>query len=457
MTDSELTLLRPGDAGYGEALRRAIWNGSIDRRPALIARPTTTAQVARAVTFARERGLDLTVRGGGHSFAGHAVADGALMVDLEDLNTVTVDEGAMRARCGGGTTWARFDAATSPRGYAVPGGTVSHTGVGGLTLGGGIGWLTRQFGLSCDNLVGAELVTADGRVVIASATEHPELFWALRGGGGNFGVVTTFEFALHEVSPMANLGLFFWTPDRAREPLRVFRDLIDSLPLGFGALLAGLSAPPAPFVPAEYRGTPGYALLVANWAGAEEHARAVRPLRDLGPLFELVTPIPHVELQQMLDGAAPWGIQAYEKGVYLTELSDAVIDIGIAHLGRRQSPMSITPIFPVGGAFHDVGDDDTAFGGSRANTRWVYNVAAAAPTAESLAADRRWVADLTAALAPHAAPGGYVNFLNEPTDDRVLAAYGTAKYERLAAVKAEWDPDNVFHHNANVRPSVRVS
>lgn len=445
--------VRPEDAGFAEVRAAAVWNGDITRQPALIVQPTSTEQVADIVSFARAHGVHLTVRGGGHGFAGNAVADDAIMIDLSRLNSVRVDPQARRAYVGGGASWAPVDAATAEHGLAVVGGTISHTGVAGLTLGGGMGWLTNSQGLSCDNLVSATLVTADGRIVTASAEENPELFWALRGGGGNFGIVVEFEFALHEVSPMANLGLFFWRPADAQEPLRLARELLQALPAGLGGLLVGLSAPPAPFVPAEHHGQPGFAVIVVGWGTAEEHAAVIQPLRDRSPLFELVTPIPYVALRQMLDATVPWGILGYEKALYLEELSDQVIDIAIDQLPRKASPLSFTPIFPLSGAFAAVPDDATAFGGSRA-TRWAFNIAALAPTPELFAGDRAWVRRFWDALRPHAANDGtYVNFLSDADEDRVRTSYGPAKYERLAAIKAEWDPDNVFHSNANIRPA----
>jgi FAD/FMN-containing dehydrogenase len=445
--------LRPADPGFAEARAAAVWNGDITREPALIVQPTSSAQVADVLAFARAQGADVTVRGGGHSFAGNAVADGAIMIDLSRLAGVRVDPEARRAYVGGGAAWAAVDAATAEHGLGVVGGTISHTGVAGLTLSGGMGWLTNAQGLSSDNLVAATLVTADGRTVTASETENPELLWALRGAGTNFGVVTEFVFGLHEVNPMANLGLFFWRAEDAREPLRFARDHVFELPAGMGVLLAGLSAPPAPFVPAEYHGLPGMAVMVVGWGSAEEHAAAVQPFRDRGPLFELVTPIPYVALQQMLDESVPWGARGYEKAVNLMELSDPVIDVLVEWLPRKVSPLSFMPIFPLAGAFHEVDDEATAFGGSRA-TRWVINVAAVTPDADSLDRDRTWVRACIDALRPYASDEGtYLNFLADADDDRVRSSYGEAKYRRLAALKAEWDPDNVFRHNPNIRPA----
>jgi len=451
------TVLKDGDDEYDATLARAVWNGDIRRRPAVIAEPLGAADVATAVSFARRHDLDLTVRGGGHSFAGHAVSDGGLMIDLGALNDVAVDAANRRARCGGGARWSELDAATAGHGLAVTGGFVSHTGVGGLTLGGGMGWLTRRAGLSCDNLVSAEVVTADGRTVTASTGTNPDLFWALRGGGGNFGVVTSFEFALHELPPMANAGLFFWRPEDAKMPLQLARDLIHALPREYGGFIGGLSAPPAPFVPESLHGATVFLVAVVSWDTPEALAAAVAPLRVLGPLFELVTPIPYAALQQLFDASVPWGILGYEKALYLDQLSDAVIDIAIEHLPRKQSPLTFLPIFALGGAFADVPEGETAFGGNRA-TKWTFNIAALATEHDVFAADRAWARGLWDALRPHGmGAAGYINFLSDEDEDRVRATYGEAKYRRLSEVKAAWDPDNVFHHNANIRPAVAAT
>jgi FAD/FMN-containing dehydrogenase len=433
----------PGDPAYDEA--RRVWNGEIDRRPALIVKCATPAHVVDALAHARSEGLELSVRGGGHNFSGNAVLDDGLMVHLGDMNAVTVDPVARRARCGGGATWADLDGATQQHGLGVTGGFVSHTGVGGLTLGGGMGWLTRRAGLSIDSLVGAEVVLADGRVLHAAADEHPDLFWALRGGGGNFGVVTEFEFALHEVPPLAQLGMFFWPAAQGGDALRYSRDFVERLPERAGALIAGLGAPPAPFVPAEHHFAPGILLAVATWGSAEEHAALVAPVRaDLPPLWELVTPIPYTELQKMFDEANAFGVYGYEKALYLDALTDEVIDIFAERVPQKTSPLSFVPVFPLDGAYRTVADDETAFGG----------IAAIAPTAELLEADRPWVRSFWEALRPHASnAGGYVNFMTDADADRVRTAYG-AKYERLAEIKAEYDPENVFRRNANIVPAL---
>lgn len=411
-----------GDAEYDTA--RSVWNGEIDRRPEVVARCLSPADVSTAIEFARAKGLEISVRGGGHNFGGAAVCADGLMVDLSAMNRVDVDAPARRARCGGGATIADLDAATQEHGLAVTGGTVSHTGIGGLTLGGGMGWLTPRLGLSCDNLVSAEVVTADGQRLHASATENADLFWALRGGGGNFGVVTTFEFDLHPIGPEAHLGFFFWPAESGRAALRAARDAVLDLPRDVGCLLAGVNAPPAPFVPENLQLVPGIALIVAGFDSAEEHAAAVAPVRAaLPPAVDVVTPIPYVALQQLLDASAPWGIFGYEKAHYLDDLSDTVVDLVVEHLARKSSPMSFTPIFPLAGAYRDVGDADTAFGGSR-SARWAFNITAIAPDADGLAADRAWARTFWEALKPYASDAGsYINFMTDFEPDRVQATY----------------------------------
>ena len=446
------SVFRPSDAGFDAARDAAIWNGDIDRQPALIVQPADATAVADAVRFARENEAAVTVRGGGHGFSGKLVADGAIMIDLSQMNSVRVDPQSRRAYVGGGAHWALVDAATAEHGLAVVGGTVSHTGVAGLTLSGGMGWLTPFQGLACDNLVGATLVTADGRVVNASANENPELFWGLRGAGANFGVVTELVFGLHEVNPMANLGMFFWHAPNGTAPLRFARNYVRELPDGMSALVVGMTAPPAPFVPEEWQGKTGFAVVVVSWGDPADHAAAIQPLRDLNPQFELVTPIPYAALQQMLDDTAPWGVRGYDKGIYLDELTDEVVDILVDVFPRKQSPLSFVPMFPLGGAFSEVADDATAFGGPRRN-QWSLAIAALAFDGEAFEADKAWARTFWTALRAHApSEATYVNFSSDRDDARIRASYGEEKYRRLAALKAAWDPDNVFSNNANIPP-----
>ena len=382
------TLLVDGDPEYDSA--RSLWNGDIDRRPAVIACCSSAADVSAAIGFARRNGLELAVRGGGHNYAGFASCNGGLMIHLGAMNQVTVDPVVRRAVCGGGATWANVDAATQAHNLAVPGGFVSHTGIGGLTLGGGIGWLSRKHGLTADNLVAAEVVLADGRVVRASAEEHADLFWALRGGGGNFGVVTSFEYQLHPVGPLVNLGMFFWSVDRGTDALRFSRDFLKTVPDEMGTFIAGMTAPPEPFVPAQYQHADGYALVIVGFGSAEEHAAVVAPVRSaMPPAWDLVTALPYTHLQQMFDAAAPWGSFAYEKALYLDQLSDGAIAVFTEFLPRKSSPLTLVPIFQMAGAYRRVADDETAFGGSR-SAGYVFNISAACPTPELLAADRPW-------------------------------------------------------------------
>jgi len=376
------------------------------------------------------------------------------MINLRRLDGVHVDPERRRAVVGGGATWAAVDAAAQVHGLAVTGGVVSHTGVGGLTLGGGIGWLTRMVGLTCDNVVAFDLVTADGRRLHVTADSHPDLFWALRGGGGNFGVVTAFEFALHPVGPLVDLAMLFWPLEAAPAVLRTADQLVRDLPDEVGAALTGLSAPPLPFVPEEHHLAPGLAVLLVSFGGDQLLTAPVERLRQVAPpAFEMLTPIPYTDVQKLQDEHQTWGNYAYEKGLYLDELSEEAIAAFVDQVARRQWPTSSLLLFPLGGAYARVGDGDTAFGGSRA-ARYMVTIDASCPSPEVLEHERAWVRGCWEALLPYApGVGSYVNFMAEYEENRVRAAFGQEKYERLARIKAEYDADNVFHLNANVKPA----
>jgi FAD/FMN-containing dehydrogenase len=447
-------VITPGDPGYDTA--RALWNGSFDRHPAVITCCASPADVAAAIGFAEANGLEISVRGGGHSFSGASAGDDGFMIHLGALSGVDVDPQQQRVRVGGGATWAEVDAATQKHGLAVTGGIISHTGVGGLTLGGGMGWLANRHGFTVDNLESAEVVLADGRIVRASESELPELFWALRGGGGNFGVVTEFTYRLHPVGPEVQFALMFWEIERGVDALRTCRDLIPALPPEFGVIIGGaVTAAEAPFVPTEHRGKLGHALLVTGFGTAEEHERAIAPVREAcPPLFELVSPMPYTAVQQMLDHDYPFGILSYDKALYLAELTDDAIAVMNERAPDKRSPLSFMPIFALHGAIGDVSDDATAYGGLR-TPHYVMDTTAASTDPEVQAADRMWVRSMWDALRPLAGTAsGYVNFISELDDDeRVRASYGPAKYGRLAQIKAEYDPGNLFHRNANIKPA----
>jgi FAD/FMN-containing dehydrogenase len=445
-------VITPDDPDYDQA--RTLWNADIDRRPAAIARCASVQDVVAAVAFAQENGLEIAVRGGAHSVPGHSVGDDGLMIDLSGLNQVTVDPAARGARVQGGALISDLDAATQAHGLAVPMGMVSHTGVGGLTLGGGMGWLTRQAGLSIDNLVSAEIVVADGRVLRASAVENADLFWAIRGGGGNFGVVTEFEFRLHEVGPTAEFGLFFWGLDQGAEALRLIRDVIADLPRSLSAFVAAaLTAPPAPFVPEEHHHKQGYALLLGGFGSTAEHAQVVSRIRTaLPPLFDFVQQMPYVALQQLLDEANAWGFHGYDKGVYLEDLSDGTIDVLTEYAPRKSSPLSLLLFYRLDQAYSEVDENENAFSGGR-SPRYFAFLIALGPTPAMMVTDRAWVQSVWDALRPHMIDeGSYINTVIED-DNRTRASYGQAKYDRLAAIKAQYDPGNVFHRNNNIKPA----
>lgn len=451
-TAHEGEVLVPADAGYDDA--RRVWNADIDRRPAVITRCRTAEDVSAAVTFAVQHGLELAVRGGGHSVSGSSVVDGGLMIELSRMNDIVIDPVDERARVQGGALLGELIDAAQEHGLATPVGAVGHTGVGGLTLGGGMGWLTRKHGLSIDNLLSAEVVLADGRIVRASKDEHPDLFWALRGGGGNFGVVTEFEFALHPVGPMVHFALFFWDLAQGRDMLRLSRDVVGSLPPDVNVVLAGLNAPPAPFVPVEHHFTPGYALLVTGFGAKEEHDEVLDRLRS-GParLFESVSPLPYTVLQRLIDDGNPWGHHYYEKHLYLPDLTDEVIDAIVEQQPGKQSPLSVTLGYRLDAAYCSVGDGETAFSGGR-TPRYALFIIGNCPDPVTLPAERSWVRGLYSALEPYSSDGTYVNALSDGSDEDVRSAYGTTTYDRLALIKATYDAGNVFHRNANIRPAM---
>jgi FAD binding domain/Berberine and berberine like len=440
------------DPGYDEA--RRTWNADIDRRPAVIVRCASNQDVATALGIAREAGLQVAVRGGAHSFPGHSMCDDGLVIDLSPLNRVVVDTDAKTARVQGGALLADLDAATQAHRLAVPAGLVGHTGVGGLTLGGGMGWLSRQAGLSIDNLISAEVVVADGRILRASPEQNSDLFWAIRGGGGNFGVVTEFEFHLHEVGPIVQFGLFFWGQEDGKAALRLMREVISDLPRSLnGVIVAAFTAAAAPFVPVDHQGKPGYALMLTDFGGTGKHQELTDHIRrELPPLFDFVTPMPYVALQSMLDEPNAWGFYGYDKGAYIEELTDDVIGVLTEHGPEKKSPLSALIFYRLDEAYSDVDDDATAYSGGR-SPRYFGTFVALCPTPQLLVPERKWIQSLFDALRPHMlTTGTYVNVLVEDDDGRIRESYGP-KYDRLRMIKRKYDPENVFRRNANIKPA----
>jgi FAD/FMN-containing dehydrogenase len=443
-------LIRPGDGAYEEA--RSIWNGAHNAHPAVIARCVDSSDVRHAIGFARSEGLDVAVRGGSHSIPGFSTCDDGIVIDLSPMKGIKVDVSARTATAEGGVTWVEFDAATQEHGLATTGGLMSTTGVAGFTLGGGIGWLMRKCGLACDNLRSAEVITAAGQVLTASATENPDLLWGLRGGGGNFGVVTSFEFDLHPVGPTVAAGPVFYPGDRAEEVMRFYREFTRNVPDELGTLVNLITASPAPFLPEAWHGKK-LAALVGCYAGdPEEGMKVMQPIRDLGdPVADLVGEMPYVEMQCLLDALWPKGTQAYMKAGYFRELDDHAIETMARFHQNATSPASEIHIQHFGGAIARVGEEESACGERQAP--FVLNAIASTHEATGLETHMDWAQRLYAEIEPSLTGGAYINFLSSEGKDRVKAAYGPEKFARLRTLKDRYDPTNLFHLNQNIPPS----
>jgi FAD/FMN-containing dehydrogenase len=444
-------VIRPSDPRYGAA--RTLWNAMTDNRPALIVRPRTVADVATAILGARDAGLEIAVRCGGHSLPGHSMAEGGLTLDLSAMNAVSVDPSTATARVGGGALLNDVGEAAAPHALTMPFGHVSHTGVGGLTLGGGIGWVMRRYGLAIDSLRSAEVVTAEGKVVRASEEENPDLFWALRGGGGNFGVVTEFEFDLHPFGPEALAGMILHPLEDAVDAVRFSRDFMDTAPDELAVFETFLTVPPEEPFPAELQGRPALGLGVLYAGPVAEGERVLRPLREFGrPALDIVGPMPTVAIQQMLDPTAPHGMRNYNRSHWLAELPDAAIDEQVTRHADVRSPMSLIINGRMGGAVERVPREATAFGHRDAN-RLMLAVSAwwEGDDAEQI----EWCQGVFDAMTPHSTGGVYINFVEDEGEERVRAGYTADIWRTLVAAKDRWDPDNVFHLNANIAPSAR--
>jgi FAD/FMN-containing dehydrogenase len=444
-------LVRPDDPTYDDV--RQIWNGHIQRRPQLIARCSGVADVMAAVRFGRDQDLNPSVRGGGHAVAGHALADDGLVIDMSMMTGSRVDPLGQTIQIQGGGLNSHFDRETQAFGLAGTGGIVSHTGIGGLTLGGGIGHLMRKFGLSIDALRSCDVVTAEGDFVVASEQDNADLFWGLRGGGGNFGIVTNFTFQLHPLGPSVLAGMMAWPMDDAPLVLRFLREFIADAPDEVGLMANLRLAPPLPVIPPELHGKPIVAL-IATYAGPiDEGEQVLQPIRELAtPAVSAVVPKPYVAHQKMFDAALPHGHHYYWKSHKLGPLSDDIIDIVVEHCAQITSPMSTVPIFSFGGAVARVPEDATAF--PNRDAAHDINIVASWLPEDAKDADRHiaWVRGLFDALEPHSR-GLYVNFTNEDTGDRIRTAYSDEQWRRLTALKAKYDPTNFFRMNANIPPN----
>ncbi len=441
-------LICAGDDGYDAAA--AVWNASIRRRPAVVARCTGPADVIVAIEFAKRHDLPVAVRGGGHNIAGNATCDGGIVIDLSMLRSVRVDPSRRAAQVDPGCVWGDVDHETQAFGLAIPGGIVSTTGVAGFTLGGGFGHLTRRFGFASDNLIGADVVLADGRYVRASAGENDDLFWAIRGGGGNFGVVTSFDFELHEAGPEVLGGLIFHPAERAPELIRFLRDFLPSASEDLTVFTVLRKAPAAPFVPAEFHGRPVIANLLVHSGDPVRAERDVALLRSFAkPLADLVTRRPYTAVQAITDASWLPGFENYWKSDYLTGLPDGAIDVLVEHLETISSPLSDFKFAYLGGASARLPDDSAM---SHRNLPLILNINTRWRVGEPSEPHLAWTRSLFEAMQPFSAGAVYVNFLMDEGQDRVRAAYGAEKYERLVAAKRKYDPQNFFHLNQNIKP-----
>jgi len=442
-------IIRRGDDGYDAA--RAVFNAMFDRHPALIACCTGVADVIAAVNFARENDLMVAVRGGGHSVPGYGVCDGGIVIDLSPMKGIRVDPDARTVHAQAGVTWGEFDRETQVFGLAVTGGRVTHTGISGLTLGSGSGWLERKYGLTCDNLISADVVTADGRFLKASEAENEDLFWGLRGGGGNFGIVTSFEYRLHPVGPILLGGMLLYSFSRAGELLRFWRDYMETAPDELGGATAFLTAPPAPFVPEHMKGQIVVGLIICYAGPSEEGEEWVQPFKELGPEVDLVQPMPYTVIQTLLDPGSPPGRNNYWKAENLDGLGDEAINTIVTHAARMTSPFTHVVVQPMGRAISRVGEDESALGGRDA----AYALHALSIWENPAESDTHiaWTREFLEALEPFSTPGISLNFTSDQSEDKLKASFGSGKYERLVALKNECDPTNLFRLNQNIKPS----
>lgn len=431
---------------------RRLFNGMIDRRPALIARCANANDVAQLVNLARDRGLPLSVYGGGHGVTGSAVCEGGVVVDLRGMKSIVVDPALRTVRAEGGVTWGEFDAATQAHGLLVTGGRNPTTGIGGLTLGSGSGWLERKFGLVCDSLIKAELVAADGRQVVASGEENPDLFWALRGGGGNFGVVTAFHYRLHELGPLIIAGALFYPAEKARAAARFYRDFMEAAPDEVCGAMNFTTFPQAAFVPERYRGQPALVVITAYAGPPQDATEALAPLRGFGPpLIDLVELMPYTALQSLTEASFPPGARYYWSADSFLSLPDEAIETLAAHATEPVSPLSSIIVIPGGGAVARIDDEATAFG--QRNAPWNIHYLSGWRAVDDDVRNVAYTREISAAMKPWTTGQVYLNYIGDEGQARIDASFGPTKLARLRRIKAAWDPDNLFRHNQNIRPA----
>jgi FAD/FMN-containing dehydrogenase len=441
-------VIAPGSDSYDEA--RTVFNAMVDRHPAAIVRCRDPHDVIAVVELARVRAAEVSIRAGGHGVTGSQITDGGIVIDLTEMKRIHIDTEARVARAQAGVTWGELDAATQEHGLAVTGGRVPSTGIAGLTLGAGSGWIERKLGYTCDNLLEADVVTADGRFLRCNREENADLFWALKGGGGNFGVVTQFTYRLHPVGPMIYGGMLVFPPFAAREIARAYRDFMESAPDEVGGALAFLTAPPAPFVPEEARGKPAVGIIATYAGDPEEGERVLKPLKDLGPAVDMVGPIPYIGAQQLLEPGNPPGHRHYWKADLMDELSDGAIDL-ICDAGMKLvSPLTVALFQPLGGAVARVPQGATALG--RRDAGWAYHILSQWTEEADDERNVEWTRELATSLEPHSSGGVYITFTSDSGEDRVQDVYRT-HYDRLVAIKDRYDPGNMFHLGQNIRPS----
>jgi FAD/FMN-containing dehydrogenase len=449
LADLDAKIAGPGDLDYDA--ERAVHNGMIDRHPAVIVRCSNADDVARCIAFARAHGAPIAVRGGGHNGGGLGVVDDGIVIDLAGMAEVVVDSSSDSVRVGGGATWGQVDQKTAEHGRATPSGIISTTGVGGLTLGGGIGHLTRRFGLTIDSLIGADVVLADGSHVHASANEHPELFWALRGGGGNFGVVTSFEFRTHPVGATVMAGPTFWPIEQIPEVMRFYREFLPAAPRAVNGFFAAMTVPPVDLIPEELHLRKVCAVMWCVIGTENEATQLLAPVHDVGtPLLHGVGPVPHPALQSLFDGLYTKGLQCYWRADFVNELSDELIEHHLDWAQQLPSMHSTMHLYPIDGAAHDTGAADTAF--SYRDAQWAEVIFGVDPDQANAGAIRDWCVGYWDATHPHSAGGAYVNFMMDEGQERVRATYRD-NYDRLGHVKAQYDPENIFRVNQNIHPA----